>query len=383
MTEGKNKARRPHGAGSVYLRDGSKLYVMAYYDPAVGKLVRVSTGETSIKRAKGKLDQRLAEIRTGKYLGPAAEHVEVGELAEDVLRDYEVQGHRDTINPKIRWEKHLRPFFAHRKASEINRPLIDKYVAARKKAKASNASINRELAFLKRCFRLGLEHEKVYRVPTFPHLTEENVREGFPTDAEFTKLKEACAKEGLWLRAMLEIASKFGWRKRSLLAMRVQNVDLLRGTIRQEGSFTKSGEGNEVPMPPEMKTLVTACVTGKEPQNFLFTRDEEGLRQIVDFRISWARATKAAGVPDLHFHDLCRKAARDLDSAGVSQIVGMQVMGRKTPSIYKRYRIVDTRDVARAIDKLVEHENSQQKIDEEINSEINSQIDSQLAVHHA
>jgi integrase len=86
-------------------------------------------------------------------------------------------------------------------------------------------------------FRLGVEREKIYAtmVPVFPHLEEKNVREGFPSDEEYTKLKDACPKEGIWLRTMLELAATFGWRKGSLLRMRVSNVDLLAGTVREEG----------------------------------------------------------------------------------------------------------------------------------------------------
>lgn len=375
-TTEKPKQSRPHGAGSVYLRDGSKVYLMAYRDR--GKLVRVSTGETSIKRAKQKLDQRLAEVRTGKYLGPAAERVTVDELAEDTFRDYIIQGNKDTVHPHMRWEKHLKPVFAYSKASDVTRPMIDKYVAARLKEGAANSSVNHELSFLKHAFHLGMEHEKVYRVPTFPHLTEDNVREGFPTDEQFDRLKQACAREGLWLRAMLELSATFGWRKASLFAMRVANVDLMNNTIRQEGSTTKSGEGNEVKMTPDLRALIAACVTGKDSDRFLFSRDDLGCRPIADFREAWARVTEAAGCPKLHFHDLCRFAARNLDNAGISQLVGMGIMGRKTASIYQRYRIVDRRDIDRAIDRLTEHK-SQQKTDGEIDSQIDSQSRAETA----
>ena len=74
------------------------------------------------------------------------------------------------------------------------------------------------------------------------------------------------------------------------------------------------------------------------------------------------------------FHDLCRKAARDLDSAGISQLVGMQVMGRKTESIYKRYRIVDRRDVDRAIDRLVTHKAELMQTEEESNAQFDAQL---------
>jgi integrase len=194
-----------------------------------------------------------------------------------------------------------------------------------------------------------------------------------PSDLTTHRHRIICAAEGLWLRAMLELAATFGWRKSSLLSMRVQDVDLAAGTLRQQGSTTKGREGNEVKMTPALRTLITACVSDKYPDHFLFTRADSGSRPIADFRRSWAKATKAAGVPDLHFHDLCRKAARDLDSAGISQLVGMQVMGRKTPSIYKRYRIIDQRDMNRAIDKLVEHKAGQTKTADQVDSQIDSQ----------
>jgi integrase len=381
----KPKGKRTYGRGSVYLREGSRVYIMAYFDSTQNKKVRESTGETSIKRAKKVLDDRLDEISSGKYLGPAAERTTIEELAHDLLVGYATgtatkhgEKVKDIANPTIRWEKHLKPVFGHLKAKEVTRPVIDRYVSVRLKDGASNGSINRELAFLKRCFRLGLEHEKLYRVPTFPHLAEDNIREGFPTDEQFEKLKTECAKEGLWMRAMLELAATFGWRKGSLLKMRASNVDLVRGTVRQEASTTKSGEANECKMTNGLKTLLTACAAGKDADRWLFSRDVEGWRPIRDFRRTWRKVTKTAGVPKLLFHDLCRFAARGLDTAGISQIVGMQVMGRKTPSIYKRYRIVDRRDVDRAIDRLEES-----KAQTKVENQIDSHLDSHLRVGNA
>jgi integrase len=379
----KAKPKRTYGTGSVYLREGSRVYMMAY--KSGGKLIRESTGETSVKKARDVLAQRIAEVRTGKYTSPTVERVTVQELATDVLEDFIIQGHKDTVNPTIRWQQHLKPVFGHLKAKEVTRPMIDKYVSDRLKAKAANASCNRELAFLKRCFKLGFEHEKVYRVPSFPHLEENNTREGFPTDEQFEKLKTACAREGLWMRAMLELAATFGWRKGSLLKMTAGNVDIVNGTVRQEGSTTKSGDANECKMTNGLNTLLTACAVDKDSDRWLFSRDKDGFRPIRDFRRTWRKVTKEAGCPNLLFHDLCRFSARNLDAAGVSQKVSMAVMGRKTDSIFKRYDIVDRRDVDRAIDRLdtarqeasqrtIESQSKGQKSQNQIDSHFESQV---------
>lgn len=363
----KTKDRRPHGTGSVFLRPGSSVYYAQFTDQ--GRRYCVSTGQMSIKKARDVLKEKMAAVRSGKYLGPSAEKVMVDELIEDALTNQTVNGNKDTVNPKMRWERHLKSMFGRLKAFEVKRALLDKYVKERIDDKASNATIVKELALLKRALNLGVEHEKIYAtmVPVFPHLEEKNVREGFPSDEEYTKLKDTCRKEGIWLRAMLELAATFGWRKGSLLKMRVSNLDLLAGTVREEGSTTKSGQGNEVKMTPDLRTLLQACIVGKQPDDYLFTRvlarksrkrslEQYSEHRVVDFRSAWRRATKAAGKPDLHFHDLCRFAARRLDRAGVGQKTAMAVMGRKTDSIYRRYNIVDHRDRDLAVDRLVEYQ---------------------------
>lgn len=398
-TNEKRKERRPHGTGSVFLRPGSSVYYAQFTDH--GRRYCVSTGETSIQKARYVLKDKIAAVRSGSYLGPTAEKITVEELIQDALTDQIVNGKKDTVNPKLRWENHLKGTFGQLRACEVKRALLDRFVKSRLEQQASNATIVKELALLKRALNLGVEHEKIYStmVPVFPHLEEKNVREGFPSDEEYTKLKEACRKEGIWLRTMLELAATFGWRKGSLLRMRVSNVDLLAGTVREEGSTTKSGEGNEVKMTPDLRTLLQACIVGKEPDDYLFTRvpirkdrirtiEECAEHRVVDFRSAWERATKAAGKPELRFHDLCRFAARRLDRAGVGQKTAMAVMGRKTDSIYRRYNVVDHRDRDLAVDRLVEYQQALAKAaqiaEEQKQREANSmQIDRQSQVGSA
>ena len=57
------------------------------------------------------------------------------------------------------------------------------FAANRLSAGASHAEINRELAIVKRAFRLAVEGEKYHgRVPKIPMLQERNVRQGFFDD---------------------------------------------------------------------------------------------------------------------------------------------------------------------------------------------------------
>ena len=82
---------------------------------------------------------------------------------------------------------------------------------------------------------------------------------------------------------------------------------------------------------------------------FLFHRNG---RQIKDFRASWQSACRRAGVPDLLVHDLRRSAVRNLVIQGVDQKVAMAVTGHVTASVFQRYRIVATAEVADAIRRV-------------------------------
>lgn len=47
----------------------------------------------------------------------------------------------------------------------------------------------------------------------------------------------------LWFRTLLELGSTFGWRRSNLLDLRVNQVDILRGTVRLEPGTTKNDRG--------------------------------------------------------------------------------------------------------------------------------------------
>jgi len=92
-------------------------------------------------------------------------------------------------------------------------------------------------------------------------------------------------------------------------------------------------------------------------------------RPIKEFRKTWRAAAVAAGVGRLEklldgkrkkdkgiiVHDLRRCAARNLSRAGVPEAVAMEIMGHKTRSMYRRYRIVDERDLREATARLQDH----------------------------
>jgi len=366
---------RPRGTGSIYLQKGSSVWWIKYYRN--GKPYRETTHTKDESKARGFLKRRLAEIITGSFCGPRAERIRVDELAQDFLRDYRINGRKSLPDAEARWRLHLEPFFGNLRAVEVSSDLVARYVDSRQQQGAENATINRELACLKRMYHLAqrMTPPKVYRMPVFPKLREDNIRKGFLEDSAYSKLANDCPE--LWFRTLLELARTYGWRKGELLRMRVKEVDLLARTLRLEPGTTKNRDGREVTMTELVYLLLSRCVAGKRPDDFVLTR-EDGT-PVRDFRKTWWNSCVRAGIgrmiccrcsqpvsgkkceacdlddlkyEGLIFHDLRRTAARNLRRAGVAEGVIQKIGGWRTRSVFERYAIVTQTDIADAMNKL-------------------------------
>ena len=258
---------------------------------------------------------------------------------------------RAVLDLKGRW-KHLEPDFGHRQARKITTEDIEAYQKKRKmKENAASATVNREVGALKRAYRLGMRRTPplVAQVPYFPMLRENNVRSGFVEDAAFQRLAEAARGE-LWLRRFLQLGYSYGWRCGELLGLSVRQVDLLHRTIRLNRGETKNGDGRLVTMTAEVAELLTACVVGKEPEDYVLTR-RNGNR-IADFRGIWKKIAKEAGTPDLIPHDLRSSAANNLRRRGASESAIMAIGGWRTASMFRRYTVINDADIAQAVGLL-------------------------------
>lgn len=340
---------RDRGSGSIYKRPGSRFYQIKFSKD--GCVFRESTGTEKITEAKSILQDRLNKLNQGTY-SPEAKKVRVSELVGSVISDYRVNAKKSLEYVEMRWKRHLEPAFGHMLAAHVTSDDIERYKYQRLTDGASHATINRELAILKRGFHLGMQSTppKVQRIPHFAMLTEDNVRTGFVEPYQYDKLVSSTAKRGLWLRAMFECGFTYGWRRSELLNLKVRQVDLLNRTLTLDVGSTKNKKGRTVHMTEVVYELLKACAIGKQAEDQVFTRGDGS--PVRDFRYAWETATAEAGLPELLFHDLRRTAVRGLVRSGVSEHVAMRISGHKTRSTFDRYDIVSDADVKDAARKL-------------------------------
>src|ERR1700722_6702041 len=213
------------GAGRIFARGKGGIQWIAYY--AHGREIRESSHSTKQKIAQRLLIKRLAEIQTGQFSSVRQDRLTFIALWAGLIRDYEINEKRSIRMLRVRLG-HLQPFFGDMRASEISTAKVEEYKQQRKREGASNASINRELALLRRAFRIAIEAGNLNSTPKFRMLEENNARGGFFEQDEFRRVHAALPE---YLKLPISFLYLSGWRVDEMRNLRWSDVDLEAASI--------------------------------------------------------------------------------------------------------------------------------------------------------
>jgi integrase len=242
---------------------------------------------------------------------------------------------------------HLKTSFDGARITAITTPRINTYIQKRLDEGAVNATVNRELAALKRIFNLAARQTppKVDRVPYIPMLKENNVRKGFFEHGDFLALRKALPE---YLKGLVTFAYKIGWRVSEIEGLTWAQIDLTNRMVRLEVGETKNDEGRTVYLDKELPTVFQRREDARKKRTkiipYVFT-NESGSGPVKDFRGAWAKACETAEIGMRLFHDFRRTAVRNMVRAGVPERVAMMISGHKTRSVFDRYNIVSDTDL--------------------------------------
>ena len=342
MNKRKRKRVRTIPRGLFERPKGSDIWWVRYHDES-GREHRESVGRKSL--ALKVYQKRKNEIQERRFFPERIRR-------RDVLLSATIDDFLTRNKDRLRWFDHYERYgkmwkdaLPRRTLREIVPGDIERYVAKRRAAARlkprrkerplAPATINRELAFLRRVFNVAIEDGKLEVNPVRPKMfsKENNQRVRFLSAEEETALREAIGEEA-W--PMVAVAMHTGLRRGEQFNLLWENIDFATGLVTVRCS--KHGETRRVPMndtvreilrtrPSRLKSdYVFPNVTGEkatDAQNFVNRR--------------FLPALAAAGIGRFSWHCLRHTFASRLVMAGVDIRTVQELMGHKTLTMTLRY----------------------------------------------
>ena len=335
-----------YGTGTLFKR--GRIWYVSYY--INGRQVQRSSRSNNIQDAKRLRDEILGKKARGEMGDSASQKITCNELLDDLLEYGKSNIKASTAHI---WglviKANIRPFFGHLKVASLTTEKLKDYRRKRLAEGRSEGTCNRELSMLRTALNRGRKctPPKVISIPYFPMVAETNVRQGFLSDEQYERLRDALPD---YLTPLFVTDYFTGVRRGELLAIKWSQADWEQDFITLNAEDTKSGYTRAIPiLDGDMRTWLEWSRDHANGSPRVFHNDGEPIR---DFRGAWSSACKSAGVPDLKFHDLRRTAVRNMRRAGVPQVVRMRITGHRTDSMERRYNIVDIEDIKSAKELL-------------------------------
>ncbi|HYA15073.1 MAG TPA: site-specific integrase, partial [Syntrophales bacterium] len=239
--------------------------------------------------------------------------------------------------------KHLRMFFGSRYADEITPGLVEAYRTKRGgehsllKKPPSTATLNREIACLRRILNYSLEEGKIddtslgkVKLPK-----EYNKRNRVITPDEYHKLLDHCLPH---TRCAVQIAYLTGMRLSEILNLKWDRVDLDAEFIRLKKEETKEKAPRNVPLYPDLIDMLLS--RPRDPEyDYVLTMDGKPLKSI---KRSFKTACANAGLSNLWFHDL-RRTRIDMWESLYNTYLVRAAVGHAIPKadeVHSRYIVI-------------------------------------------
>src|SRR3989442_425906 len=198
-----------------------------------------STQSDNRRTAEKLLRKRLGEVGLGKVITAEVEKTTFADLARMIETDYQVN--RRKSGERLKYSlKHLRQEFGTSRALGLTTDRIKQYTADRLKAHAKPATVQNELAALKRMFTLAMQAGKVAQRPYIPSLHIRNARQGFFEEPQFQAVLDHLPD---YLKPVMTFCYLTGWRKHETLTLTWDNVDFRAQELRLGPGTKKNDQG--------------------------------------------------------------------------------------------------------------------------------------------
>ena len=315
------------------------------------------------KRVKS--DRRLAEailakitvdIVEGRYFEKREEQERTfAELMDRYLNEHvRKQMSQRSFNG---YTKNLLPFFYGYTLAEITPKRIVAYKAKRYADGVAPATINRELACMKKAFNLAIREWEWCRKNPVARVSmeqERNRRDRWLSTGEEERLLLAARP---WLKDIILFALNTGMRMGEILGLTWVGVDLFRRIVTVFKS--KNGERRSIPLnQTALELLMHKYGSRLVDTELVFPSEAQTRLNASNISRSLNLALEKAKMTDFHFHELRHTCATRMVQGGVDLYKVQRLLGHKSPIMTQRYAHhypeslragVDVLDVGRAV----------------------------------
>lgn len=386
---------------------GGWVYRIRYVDPE-GQPRSQERGPFPMKnRAKDACDQAVRALEKSAGQIRVGERMTFNQLADRcktefyrpaILRDgKKISGVR-SINAVLSQIDHLKKFFGKRQINSITLESLTRYkehrtsqpigsarTAEAMKKKVAIATVNRELAVMRKMMRYAYREgwllrdvfynakvietssEKARSV-TLSYLDEQRLLSCLEGEREIEyvrkrngkveKVKARIAAASPLLKPMIILAIDSGLRRGEILKLRWKDIDFETECIHIVGTHTKTEQERLVPLSARVKNeLLKLRIDSADERPF----------PIRETKTSFKSVARLAGLPDLRFHDLRRTFVTRQLGNGISTTFVAKVAGHaQIQTTMKHYTGVGIAEI--------------RQINEQINS-LNDRV-AEIQVHH-
>jgi len=228
---------------------------------------------------------------------------------------------------------------------------VQRYVA-RRLTEVRPASVNREIAFLKRVFNVAIDDELIESNPVrkVKLLKENNARVRYLTDDEETKLRAEIGEER-W--HVVALALNTGLRRAELFNLQWEHVDFNTNVLTIPR--TKAGRARRLPMNSQVRNFLRALPSRLKSQWVFPSASGETPVDSQNFmnRV-FTPAIKRAGIQHFRWHDLRHTFASRLVMKGVDIRTTQELLGHADIRMTLRYSHVSQAHLLDAVEKLTE-----------------------------
>ncbi len=304
----------------------------------------------SISKSKRIAERKLYEVELKRDKG---EHLDILErddiLFDDFVKDYLAYSKANkapgSYKRDLTSKRALLKYFSGQSLTEIKPQEIERYKAERQKT-VTNATINRELAFLSHLYTMAKKWDKIDKDPTkkVQKLKEPPGRTRFLTEDELLRLLNECPDH---IVPIIITAVNSGIRKSNLLNLKWNQIDLNNSQIKIISS--KNNESRIIPMNNTLVDLFKNLEHRNE-EDYVFARKNG--RRIKNIIEGFKAALNRAEILDFRFHDLRHTFGSHLAMSGANIKTIQKLMGHKDISMTLRYAHLSQDHLKKAVNEL-------------------------------